>query len=119
MLNLITLNYFLLVAWPCQQYILLQFTVQPHYPYYISYPEQKTYTNYYALFPLQNKQFPPWEVCSLDDPWSFAASHSLMQRNICQHLRCCQRKNKNLLQHFLLSYLLDILFLLRIISRLT
>jgi len=23
-------------------------------------------------------QFRPWEVCSLDDPWSFAASHSLM-----------------------------------------
>jgi len=22
--------------------------------------------------------FRPWEVCSLDDPWSFAASHSLM-----------------------------------------
>jgi len=41
------------------------------------YPEQKTFTNYYALFPLQNTQFRPWEVCSLDDPWSFAASHSL------------------------------------------
>jgi len=24
------------------------------------------------------KQLRPWEVCSLDDPWSFAASHSLM-----------------------------------------
>ena len=35
-------------------------------------------TNYYALFPLQNKQFRPWEVCSPDDPRSFAASHSLM-----------------------------------------
>ena len=34
-------------------------------------------TNYYALFPLQNKQR-PWEVCSRGDPWSFAASHSLM-----------------------------------------
>jgi len=44
----------------------------------ILYPEQKTFTNYYGLFPLQNKQFRPWEVCSLDDPWSFAASHSLM-----------------------------------------
>jgi len=32
---------------------------------------------YYALFPLQNRQFRPWEVCSLDEPWSFAASHSL------------------------------------------
>jgi len=42
------------------------------------YPEQKTFTNYYALFPSQNKQFRPWEVCSLDDLWSFAASHSLM-----------------------------------------
>ena len=40
------------------------------------YPEQKTFTNYCALFPLQNKQFRPWEVCSLDDLWSFAASHS-------------------------------------------
>ena len=77
MFNLITLNHFLLVAWLCLQYILLQFTV-PHYPYYILYPEQKTFTNYYARFPLQNKQFRPWEVCSLDDPWSFAASHSLM-----------------------------------------
>jgi len=40
-------------------------------------PEQKTFTNYCALFPLQNKQFRPWEVCSLDDLWSFGASHSL------------------------------------------
>jgi len=78
MFNLITLNHFLLVTWLCLQYILLQFTVSPHYPYYILYPEQRTFTNYYALFPLQNKQFRPWEVCSLDDPWSFAASHSLM-----------------------------------------
>jgi len=38
------------------------------------YPEQKTFTNYYALFPLQNEQFRPWEVCSLDDLWFFAAS---------------------------------------------
>ena len=29
------------------------------------------------MFILQNKQFRPWEVCSLDDLWSFAASHSL------------------------------------------
>ena len=78
MFNLITLNHFLLVAWLCLQYILLQFTVWPHYPYYILYPEQKTFTNYYALFPLQNRQFRPWGVCSLDDLWSFAASHSLM-----------------------------------------
>jgi len=41
-------------------------------------PRAKDFINYYALFPLQNKQFRPWEVCSLDDPWSFAASHSLM-----------------------------------------
>jgi len=26
----------------------------------------------------KKKQFRPWEVCSLDDPWCFAASHSLM-----------------------------------------
>jgi len=44
---------------------------------YILYPEQKTFTNYCALFPLQNKQIRPWEVCSLDYLWSFAASHSL------------------------------------------
>jgi len=31
MFNLTTLNHFLLVAWPCLQYILLQFTVYPHY----------------------------------------------------------------------------------------
>ena len=78
MFNLITLNHFPLVAWLCLQYIILQFTVQPHYPYYIIYPEQNTFTNYYALFPLQNKQFRPWEVCSLDDPWSFVTSNSLM-----------------------------------------
>jgi len=42
------------------------------------YTQSKRLTNYYALFPLQNKQFRPWEVCSFDDPWSFAASHSLM-----------------------------------------
>jgi len=66
------------VAWLCLQYILLHFTVQLHYPYYILCPEQKTFTNYYALFPLHNKQFRAWEVCSLDDPWYFAASHSLM-----------------------------------------
>ena len=48
-----------------------------HYPYYILYPEQKTFTNYYA-FPLHNKQLHPREVCSLEDDWSFAASHSLM-----------------------------------------
>ena len=35
------------------------------------------FTNYCALFPLQNKHFRPWEVCSLDELWSFAASHSL------------------------------------------
>jgi len=44
----------------------------------IFYTQSKTFTNYYALFPLQNKQFRPWEVCSLDDPWSFAASHTRM-----------------------------------------
>jgi len=48
------------------------------YPYYILYPEQQTFTNYYALFPLHYKQLRPGEVCSLDDAWSFTASHSLM-----------------------------------------
>ena len=65
------------IRWFRKQICLLQFTLQPHYPYYILYPEQKTFTNYCALFPLQNMQFRPWEVCSLDDLWSFAASHSL------------------------------------------
>jgi len=37
-----------------------------------------TFTKYYALFPLHYKQLRPWEVCSLDDPWSFASSNSLM-----------------------------------------
>jgi len=41
-------------------------------------PEQKTFTIYYALFPLHNKQLRLWEFWSLDDPWSFAASHSFM-----------------------------------------
>ena len=52
-------------------------SIYPITAYYILYPEQKTFTNYCALFPLQNKQFRPLEVCSLDDLWSFAASHSL------------------------------------------
>jgi len=42
------------------------------------YPEQKTFTNYYALFPLQNEQFRPWEVCSLDEPLVLRSLHSLM-----------------------------------------
>ena len=33
---------------------------------------------HFILFPLHYKQFRPWEVCSLDVPWSCAASHSLM-----------------------------------------
>ena len=75
MFNLITLNHFLVVAWFCLQCILLQFTALPilHFT-----PGAKNFTNCYELFPLQNKQFRPWEVCSLDDPWFFAASHSLM-----------------------------------------
>jgi len=32
------------------------------------------------MFPLHYKQPHPWEVCSLYDPWSFAASNSLMHR---------------------------------------
>jgi len=42
------------------------------------YTQSKTFTNYYTLFPLHYKQLRPWEVCSLDDPWSFATSNSLM-----------------------------------------
>ena len=41
-------------------------------------PRAKDFTNCYALPPLHNEQLRLWEVCSLDDPWSFAASHSLM-----------------------------------------
>jgi len=40
--------------------------------------EHKTFTNYYTLFPLHYKQLRPWEVCRLNDPWSFQASQSLM-----------------------------------------
>jgi len=40
------------------------------------YTQSKRLTIYYALFPLHYKQLRPWEVCSLDDPLSFAASHS-------------------------------------------
>jgi len=64
------------VAWLCLQYILLQFITALSILHFI--PRAKDFTNYYAPFPLQNKQFRPLEVCSLDDPWSFAASHSLM-----------------------------------------
>ena len=38
--------------------------------YYILYPEQKTHTNYYTLFPLHYKRLRLWEFCSLNDPWS-------------------------------------------------
>jgi len=53
-------------------------TTALHIGYYILFPEKKTFTNYYTLFPLHYKQLRPWEVCSLNDPWSFAVSHSLM-----------------------------------------
>jgi len=49
MFNVTNLNRFLLVAFPCLQRILLQFTIQPLFTYYILYPEQKTFTNYYTL----------------------------------------------------------------------
>jgi len=53
------------------------------------YPKQKTFTSYYAQFPLHNKQLCPWEVSSLDDLWSFAVSHSLMHFiNRCTWQRC-------------------------------
>ena len=41
-------------------------------------PRAKDFYQLLCTVPLQNKQFRPWEVCSLDDPWFFAASHSLM-----------------------------------------
>ena len=34
--------------------------------------------NYYMLFPLHYQQLHPWEVCNLNDPWSFVAFHCLM-----------------------------------------
>ena len=53
------------------------------------YPKQKTFTNYHAQFPLHNKQLCPWEISSLDDPWSFAVSHFLMHFiNRCNWQRC-------------------------------
>jgi len=42
------------------------------------YTQSKRLTNYYAPFPLHYKQLRPWEVCSLNDLWSFVASHSHM-----------------------------------------
>jgi len=78
MFNVTNLHRFLLVACPCLQRILLHFTIQSLCTYYILYPEHKTFTNYYTLFPLHYKKLCPWEVCSIDDPWSFAASNSFM-----------------------------------------
>jgi len=52
MFNVTNLNYFLLVACPCLQRILLQFTTQPLCTCYILYSEQKAFTNYYTPFPL-------------------------------------------------------------------
>jgi len=69
MLNFTTLNHFLLVAWPCNAcYFNKPYN---HIAHIIFYTQSKRL----LLFPLQ---FRPWEVCSLDDPWSFAVSHSLM-----------------------------------------
>ena len=56
-----------MVAWLCLQYILLQFITALPILHFI--PRAKDFTNYYAPFPLQNKQFRPWEVCSLEDLW--------------------------------------------------
>ena len=39
---------------------------------------KELYQLYYTLFPLHWKQLRLWWVCSLDDPWSFAASNSPM-----------------------------------------
>jgi len=36
------------------------------------------YFLHHKQFPLHYKQLRPWEVCNQDDPWSFAASNSLM-----------------------------------------
>jgi len=58
--------------------------------YYILYPEQKTFISQYALFPLYDKQLLPWEVCSLDNPWYFAASHALIR---CMN-RCTWKSSK-------------------------
>jgi len=42
------------------------------------YTHNKRLTNCYTLFPTHNKQLRRWEVCSLNVPWSFAASQSIM-----------------------------------------
>jgi len=77
MFNLTTLNHFLLVAWPCLLYMYFNL---PHnrITHITFYTQSKRLTSYYTLFPLHYKQLRPWEVCSPDDSWTFAASHSLM-----------------------------------------
>jgi len=69
MFNVTNFSRFLLVAFPCNAF-------------YFNLPHNHfahIFTNYYTLFPLHWKQLRLWEVCSRDDPWSFAASNSLMR----------------------------------------
>jgi len=70
MFNVTTLNHFHLVVWlfPAAFY----FNNCIAHIFYTQDP------NYYTLFPLNYKLLRHWEVCSLHDPKSFAASHSLM-----------------------------------------
>jgi len=49
MFKLTTLNHFLLVAWPCMQHFYFNLPYN-RISYYILYPEQQSFTDYYALF---------------------------------------------------------------------
>ena len=73
MFNVTNLNRFLLVAFlACNAfYFNLPYNRFANITLY-------TQSNYHTLFPLHWKQLRLWEVCSLDDPWSFAASNSIM-----------------------------------------
>ena len=76
MFNLATLNHFLLVAWPlpATHFASIKHITALHILNFI--PRAKDLLYYTVPFTL--KWLRPWEVCSLNDPWSFAASHSLM-----------------------------------------
>jgi len=80
MLNLTNLNGFLLVACPCLQSISLYFLIYHITALYILYFILRAKDFYKLLYtvPFTLKQLRPWEVCSLNDPWSFAASNSFV-----------------------------------------
>jgi len=79
MFNLTTLNYFLLVAWPCLQYILLQFIVKQHY-HFTFYTQSKRLLPtiiHCSLYKISSFALGRSAALVLD-PWSFSASHSLI-----------------------------------------